>query len=243
MVLDLRPFDIVEGVVFNDLFILVTNSFPNANSFGNPDSFENPDKFENSRPDRTPLVITSKISSCTVFEDLEAILYRSNESAWRKTKARFPFPSYSFSYIRARGSRSEREALVTPRSSIIFSHLLIEWPHCDFPPETTLIVPAVFISRRITRTVFLVAGECQLNRERIVFGRMLSYRWGFACLPSMAKNDKTLRENTEACANFDDAGAGARLRLSRTMPRILVIVVGFCGWYFYERLSIPCSVI
>ena len=47
MVLDLRPFDIVEGVGFNELFILVTNSFPNPNSFGNSDSFENPDKFDN----------------------------------------------------------------------------------------------------------------------------------------------------------------------------------------------------
>ena len=65
MVLDLRSFDIVEGVGFNELFILVTNPFPNPNSFGNSDSFENsgfsknPDKFENpdleeisySRPD------------------------------------------------------------------------------------------------------------------------------------------------------------------------------------------------
>ena len=39
MVLDLRPFDIVEG--FNELFKLVTNPFPNPNSFGNPDKFEN----------------------------------------------------------------------------------------------------------------------------------------------------------------------------------------------------------
>ena len=45
--LDLRSFDIVEGVGFNELFILVTTSFLNLNSFGNPDSFENPDKFEN----------------------------------------------------------------------------------------------------------------------------------------------------------------------------------------------------
>ena len=35
MVLDLRPFDIVEGVGFNELFILVTNPFPNPNSFEN----------------------------------------------------------------------------------------------------------------------------------------------------------------------------------------------------------------
>ena len=41
MVLDLRPFDIVEG--FNELFKLVTNPFPNPNSFGNPDKFENLD--------------------------------------------------------------------------------------------------------------------------------------------------------------------------------------------------------
>ena len=47
MVLDLRPFDIVEDVGFNALFILLTNPFPNPNSFGNPDSFENPTKFEN----------------------------------------------------------------------------------------------------------------------------------------------------------------------------------------------------
>ena len=53
MVLDLRPFDTVEGVGFNELFILVPNPFPNPNSFGNLDSFknlgsfENPDKFEN----------------------------------------------------------------------------------------------------------------------------------------------------------------------------------------------------
>ena len=59
MVLDLRPFDIVDGVVFNELFKLVTNLFPNPNSFGNPD------KFENIRPDleeiscsRTPLLYT-----------------------------------------------------------------------------------------------------------------------------------------------------------------------------------------
>ena len=42
MILVLRSFDIVEGVGFNELFILVTNPFPNPNSFGNPDSFENP---------------------------------------------------------------------------------------------------------------------------------------------------------------------------------------------------------
>ena len=38
MVLDLRPFDIVESVGSNELFKLVPNSF------GNPDSFENPRK-------------------------------------------------------------------------------------------------------------------------------------------------------------------------------------------------------
>ena len=37
MVLDLRPFDTVEGVGFNELFIFVANPFPNPNSFGNPD--------------------------------------------------------------------------------------------------------------------------------------------------------------------------------------------------------------
>ena len=47
MVLDLRPFDIVEGVGFNELYILVTNLFPNPNSLGNRDSFENPYSFEN----------------------------------------------------------------------------------------------------------------------------------------------------------------------------------------------------
>ena len=41
MILDLRSFDIVEGMGFNELFILVTNPFPNANSFGNPDKLEN----------------------------------------------------------------------------------------------------------------------------------------------------------------------------------------------------------
>ena len=41
MVLDLRPFDIVEGVGFNELFIPVTNPFSNPNSFENPDKFEN----------------------------------------------------------------------------------------------------------------------------------------------------------------------------------------------------------
>ena len=40
MVLDLRPFDIIKGVGFNELFILVTNPFPNPNSFGNPDKFK-----------------------------------------------------------------------------------------------------------------------------------------------------------------------------------------------------------
>ena len=40
MVLDLRLFDIVEGVGFNELFILVTNPFPNPNSFENSDEFE-----------------------------------------------------------------------------------------------------------------------------------------------------------------------------------------------------------
>ena len=47
MVLDLRPFDIVEGVGFNELFKLVSNPFPNLNSFENFDSFENPDFFGN----------------------------------------------------------------------------------------------------------------------------------------------------------------------------------------------------
>ena len=41
MVLDLRPFDTVEGVDFDELFKLVPNPFPN------PDSFKNPNKFEN----------------------------------------------------------------------------------------------------------------------------------------------------------------------------------------------------
>ena len=43
IVLDLRPFDTVEDVSFNELFTLVPNPFPNPNSFGNLDSFENPD--------------------------------------------------------------------------------------------------------------------------------------------------------------------------------------------------------
>ena len=43
MVPDLRSFDIVESVGFNELFVLVTN----PNSFGNLDSFEDPYKFEN----------------------------------------------------------------------------------------------------------------------------------------------------------------------------------------------------
>ena len=41
MVLDLRPFDIVEDVGFNKLFKFVLNPFLNPNSFGNPDKFEN----------------------------------------------------------------------------------------------------------------------------------------------------------------------------------------------------------
>ena len=41
MVLDPLPFDIVEGVGFNELFKLVPNLFPNPTSLGNPDSFEN----------------------------------------------------------------------------------------------------------------------------------------------------------------------------------------------------------
>ena len=45
MVLDLRPFDIVEGVDFNKLFIL-TNPFLNPNSFEKPGSFENLEIFE-----------------------------------------------------------------------------------------------------------------------------------------------------------------------------------------------------
>ena len=41
MVLDLRSFDVIEGVCFNELFILVTDPFPNPNIFGLfPDSFE-----------------------------------------------------------------------------------------------------------------------------------------------------------------------------------------------------------
>ena len=47
MVLDLRAFDTVEGVGFNELFKLVPNPFLNPNCFGNSDSFENPDKSEN----------------------------------------------------------------------------------------------------------------------------------------------------------------------------------------------------
>ena len=54
MVLDLRHFDIVEGVGFNELFILVTNPFLNPNSFGNPNSFENPYSCEN--PDKFPRI-------------------------------------------------------------------------------------------------------------------------------------------------------------------------------------------
>ena len=51
MVLDLRPFDIVEGVSFNELFKLVSNPFPNPNSFGNPDKFKNLEKISRSRSD------------------------------------------------------------------------------------------------------------------------------------------------------------------------------------------------
>ena len=62
MVLDLRPVDIVEGVGFNELFILVTSAFSNPNSFRNPDKFENLKIFRfPTRPDisgsRTPLLI------------------------------------------------------------------------------------------------------------------------------------------------------------------------------------------
>ena len=42
MVLDLRPFDTVKGVSFNELFKLVPNPFSNPNSFGKPDYFGNP---------------------------------------------------------------------------------------------------------------------------------------------------------------------------------------------------------
>ena len=41
MVLDLRFFDIVEGVGCNKLFKFVPSPFPNPNSFENPDKFEN----------------------------------------------------------------------------------------------------------------------------------------------------------------------------------------------------------
>ena len=58
MILNLRPFDTVEGMGFNVLFKsvpnpfssksqLFRNSFENPGSFENPESFENPDKFEN----------------------------------------------------------------------------------------------------------------------------------------------------------------------------------------------------
>ena len=70
MVLDLRPFDIVEDVGFNELFKFIPDPFPNPNSFGNSDSFENSNSFENLeifgypfQPDIlgfcTPLVILS----------------------------------------------------------------------------------------------------------------------------------------------------------------------------------------
>ena len=71
MILDLRPFDIVEGVGFNELFILVTSPFPNSNFFGNPDSFKNPYKFEN--PDK--------------FENLEIFGYPS------RSRRNFVFPT------------------------------------------------------------------------------------------------------------------------------------------------------
>ena len=72
MVLDLRPFNIVEDVGFNKLFKFVLNPFLNPSSFGNPDKFENFEIFSHpsrsrknfvfpTRPDilgsRTPLVI------------------------------------------------------------------------------------------------------------------------------------------------------------------------------------------
>ena len=41
MILDLRPFDTVEGVGCNELFELIPNPFLNPNSFGNLDKFEN----------------------------------------------------------------------------------------------------------------------------------------------------------------------------------------------------------
>ena len=56
MVLDLRPFDIVEGVDFNELFKFVPNPFPNPNSFGNPDSFENLEIFGYPSRSRTNFV-------------------------------------------------------------------------------------------------------------------------------------------------------------------------------------------
>ena len=83
MVLNLRPFDIVEGVGFNELFILVINPFSNPNSFGNLDSFENLDCFEN--PDK--------------FENLKIYFFRVPVPIPKKFRIHDPSQYFGFSHI------------------------------------------------------------------------------------------------------------------------------------------------
>ena len=61
MVLDLRFFDTVEGVGFNELFKLVPNPFSNLNSFGNPDKFENLEIFRYSFRSRKNFVFLTRL--------------------------------------------------------------------------------------------------------------------------------------------------------------------------------------
>ena len=59
IVLDLRPFDTVEDVSFNELFTLVPNPFPNPNSFENFEIFGYPSRFDVSGS-RTSLISTNR---------------------------------------------------------------------------------------------------------------------------------------------------------------------------------------
>ena len=70
MVLDLRPFDIVEDVGFNELFILATNPFSNPNSFENVDKFENLEIFWYQSRSRRNFVFlhTSKSRTFVLFD-------------------------------------------------------------------------------------------------------------------------------------------------------------------------------
>ena len=77
LVLDLRSFDTVEGVGFNELFKLVPNPFPNLNSFANPDKSENIEIFGYPSRSRKNFVFPTRFDISRSLTPLLVILIKN----------------------------------------------------------------------------------------------------------------------------------------------------------------------